>query len=75
MHADVCPPTRIDRRTKTPTTSMSPAGHAQLGVGLVAIIRDRGSLAEPDPHTKSGRESGDTRILSWFCTVSKSAGN
>ena len=24
-----------------------------------------GSLAEPDSHTKSGRESGDTRILSW----------
>ena len=23
------------------------------------------SLAEPDSHTKSGRESGNTRILSW----------
>ena len=25
----------------------------------------RDSLAEPDSHTKIGRESGDTRILSW----------
>ena len=33
------------------------------------------SLTEPDSHTKSGRESGDTRILSWYCTVSKSVGN
>ena len=36
---------------------------------------DRVSLAEPDSHTKSGRESGDTRVLSWCCTVSKSVGN
>ena len=31
-----------------------------------------GSLAEPDSHTKSRRESGDTHILSWCC---KSVGN
>ena len=33
------------------------------------------SLAEPDSHTKSGRESGDTRVLSWCYTVSKSVGD
>ena len=27
--------------------------------------RVRTSLAEPDSHTKSGRDSGDTRIMSW----------
>ena len=29
------------------------------------------SRAEPGYHTKSGRESGDPHILSWWCTVSQ----
>ena len=36
------------------------------------------NLADPDSHTtrKAGEtESGDTRVLSWCCTVSKSVGN
>ena len=33
------------------------------------------SLAEPDSHTKSGRESGNTRTLSWCCVVSNSVDN
>ena len=33
--------------------------------GGVACVVQLHSLAEPDSHTKSGRESGDTRILSW----------
>ena len=36
------------------------------------------NLADPDSHTtrKAGEtESGDTRVLSWCCTVSMSVGN
>ena len=39
------------------------------GSPIEVVIR-LSSLAEPDSHTKNGRESGDTRILSWCCTVS-----
>ena len=48
---------------------------AMFSSGVVASASVFVSLAEPDSHTKSGRESGDTRILSWCCTVSMSVGN
>ena len=35
--------------------------------------RNRSNVAL-DPHTKSGRESGDTRMLNWCCSVSKPIG-
>ena len=46
-----------------------------FGLDSKLTSRFQASLAEQDSHTKSRRESGDTRILCWCCTVSKSVGN
>ena len=60
--------------TLTVTTKAQTANGQAESTQEAEARKKREAKAQPDSHTKSGKESGDTRIMNWCCTVSKSVG-